>query len=221
MKLQRRRFLKAVTTGLAVECANGAFGQASKRGATGEVETGCESLRLSGKLKSGELTLEANQFFERRDRSVIVRGKLESTELYSAMFSYRKDLTVFAIFNDNGHSTTITLSNSSDPKIGQVVVWNDDNTPQVFKVDKRKIMETENEIMDTNGKSLDLIGKRNQAAFTWEELESLFGSNEALWDFMRGRKSTHHPLKDEEPEEWICRLVSRVPGSLLSLFWLA
>jgi hypothetical protein len=195
MKLQRRRFLKAVTTGLAVECANGAFGQASKRGATGEVETGCESLRLS--------------------------GKLESTELYSAMFSYRKDLTVFAIFNDNGHSTTITLSNSSDPKIGQVVVWNDDNTPQVFKVDKRKIMETENEIMDTNGKSLDLIGKRNQAAFTWEELESLFGSNEALLDFMRGRKSTHHPLKDEEPEEWICRLVSRVPGSLLSLFWLA
>lgn len=223
MKLQRRGFLKAVTAGLAIQCASGAFAQGAKREATGELDTSCETLHLKGGLKSGELTLEAQQFWQRKDRSVIVRGKLGRTELYSAMFSYQKDLTVFALFNDNDHATTVILSDSTDPKIGQVVIWNDNNAPQIYKVDKRKIMETDSpkELRDVDDKPLDLAGKRNQPAFTWQELEAVFGSDPALLQFMRGKKSTHHSADDDKIGDWICRLLSMVPGSPFSLFWLA
>lgn len=225
MKLQRRGFLKTATTGLTLGFANRAivFGQTSTAGVSGEIETRSETLRLRGKLKSGILSLDAQEFQHRADRSVIVRSKLESTELYSAMFSYHKDLTVFALFNDNDHSTAVALSESSERKIGHAVVWNDNNTPQIYKVNKGEIMEAESpkDVRDVNSKPLDLLGSRKPPAFTWQELESAFGSDPALLEFMRGRKSTHHPAEKEKLSEWICRLLSIVPGSLLSLFWLA
>ena len=223
MKLQRRGFLKAVTSGLAIECANYAFAQTPKGAVTGDIETSSSSLHLRGGLKAGILTLNAQEFLEGTDRSVIVHAKLDSTELYSAMFSHESDLTVFALFNDNGHSTTLVLSDSTDPKVGQVVIWNDDTPPQIYNFDKRKILETDNprELRDVNGKSPDLAGNRKPPAFTWQELESVFGSDKTLLQFMRGKKSTHHPRAEDKPSEWICRILSMVPASTLSLFWLA
>ena len=220
MELQRRGFLRSVP-GLTVGLAN--YTMARGKNSTGELETASGAVHLQGRLKSGLLTLEARDFLNRADRSVIVRGKLDSRELYSAMFSYHKDLTVFALFEDNEHSTTVVLSESDKPTIGRLVVWNDNQTPQVFELDKDKIMRTDDpkDLVDVNGKSPNLVGDRNRAAFTWQELESVFGSNPALLELMRGRKSTHHPRDEDKLLEWICRLLSMVPGSTLSLFWLA
>lgn len=223
MKVQRRGFIKTVTTGLAIGYVNRAFGQTPKHGATGEIETSSASLQLRGGLKSGTLTLDAQEFLERTDRSVIVHGKLNSTDLYSAMFSHAKDRAVFALVSDSGHSTTLVLFDSADPKIGQVVIWHDNDPPQIYKFDKRKIAQTDDpkEVKDVNGKTPDLVGNRKPPQFTWQELESVFGSDEALLQFMRGKKSTHHPREEDKLSEWICRFVSLVPGSTLSLFWLA
>ena len=229
MELERRGFLKAVTRGLALGCASCtvALGQTSGGTVTGELQTGSGTLHLKGRLKSGALTLDAQEFLDHADRSVIIRGRLDSTELdstdlYSAMFSHQQDLTVFALFHDNHHSTTVVLSDSDDAKIGRLVVWNDNQTPQIYNIDKNKIMGTENpkDIADVNGKTPDLVGNRKLSAFTWQELESVFGSDPALLAFMRGKKSTHHPREENKLLEWICRLLSMVPGSTLSLIWL-
>lgn len=78
MELQRRGFLRAVP-GLALGFANCtmALGQSS----TGELEMASGTLHLQGKLKSGSLTLDAQDFIDCADRSVIVRGRLDSTHL--------------------------------------------------------------------------------------------------------------------------------------------
>jgi hypothetical protein len=222
MELRRRGFLK-VTSGLALGLSNldGALAQ-RRDDVKGELQAGSGTLFLEGKLNSGTLTLEAQDFLDRADHSVVVRGKLKSTELYSAMFSYQNDRTAFALFHDNDHSTTVVLSNTDDEKIGRLVVWNDNDTPQIFNVDKNSIMATDDpkNIKDVSGKNPDLVGKRKPPAFTWQELERVFGSEPALGAFMRGRKTTHHPPPEIAVLEWICRLLSLVPGSTLSLFWL-
>lgn len=220
MELGRRSFLTGIP-GLALGVASCATAVAQTP--SGELRTASGTLHLQGKLKSGLLNIDAEDFLDRTDRSVVVRGRLESTELYSAMFSYRKDLTVFALFRDSGHSTTIVLSDSEDAKIGRVVAWNDNQIPQIHNFDKNKIMAIDDpkDLVDIDGKHPDLLGNRKQAAFTWQELEKVFGSDPALAEFMRGRKSTHHPKEEDKLVEWACRFLSMVPDSMLSLVWLA
>jgi hypothetical protein len=218
MKLERRDFLRA-STGLALACADPAT---SLEQVSGELQAGSGTLRLEGKLKSGLLRFEAQDFIDRADRFLVIRGSLDSAELYSATFTYQKDLTAFAIFHDGGHSTTITLCNSEQAKIGRLVVCNDNEIPQIFRIDKNKVTDKDDlkDFLDVDGKTPDLLGKRKPPTFTWLELESVFGSDPALLAFSRGRRSTHHPREEDRLQEWICRLLSMVPGSLLSLSWL-
>jgi hypothetical protein len=224
MELERRGFLKAVTRGLALGCASFAVasGQPSGDSVTGELQTGSGTLHLEGRLKSGLLTLDAQEFLDRGDRSVIVQGRFGPTDLYSAMFSHQQDRTVFALFHDTDHSTTVVLSDSGDEKIGRLVLWNDNQAPQIYNLDKNKIMDTDSpkDIRDINGKTPDLVGNRRPSAFTWQELERVFESDPALLAFMRGRKATHHPHEENRISEWKCLLLSMVPGSTLCLFWL-
>lgn len=222
MDLERRGFLKA-TSGLALGLSTLEEVMAQPHDdVKGELQAGSGTVHLEGKLKSGTLTLEAQDFLDRADHSVVVRGRLNSTELYSAMFSYQNDLTVFALFNDNNHSTTIVLSNTDDEKIGRFVVWNDNDIPTIHNVDKNSIMATDDpkNIKNLDGNAPDLVGKRKPPAFTWQELESVFGSDPALGAFMRGRKTTHRPRPEVALLEWICRLLSMIPGSILPPFWL-
>jgi hypothetical protein len=224
MAFERRGFLKVATTGFALGCVN--FDRAvawPRQGAlNSELLAGSGTVHLEGKLRSGTLTIDAQDFVDRGDRSVVVRSRLDSTELYSAMFSYQNDLTVFAVFRDNDHSTTIVLSDTDDPKIGRLVVWDDNGIPQLYDVDKNKMMATNDpkNIKAVNGKTPDLLGRRKPPAFAWQELETVFGSYPALLAFMRGRKTTHHPTEENKVLEWICHILSMVEGSTLSLFWL-
>jgi hypothetical protein len=229
MELERRGFLKALTIGAIAGCSTCAAGlgeQISAPGPGGELQAGSGSLHLRGRLKAGILTLDAQEFLYRVDRSVIVRGKLAangkraSGDLYSAMFSHEKDRTVFALFQDSGHSTNIILSDSTDPKVGHLVVWNDNNSPQIHEVEKRKILEADDarDVRDIKGKTPDLVGNRISPGFTWQELERVFGDDPALLQFMRGAKAIH---KRTSSSEWACYLLSMVPASTLSLVWLA
>ena len=186
MDLERRGFLKA-TSGLALGLSTLDEAMAQPHDdVKGELQSGSGTLHLEGKLKSGTLTLEAQDFLDRDDHSVVVHGRLNSTDLYSAMFSYQSDSTVFALFHDNNHSTTIVLSNTDDAKIGRFVVWHDNDIPKIHNVDKNNIMATDDlkNIKDLDGNEPDLVGKRKPPAFTWRELESVFGSDPALVAFM-------------------------------------
>ena len=60
------------------------------------------------------------------------------------MFSYDHEKTIFAVFRDNDHSTSILVSNTDDPKIGRLTVWNDSGAPGVFEINKEKFLESEN-----------------------------------------------------------------------------
>jgi len=223
MTLERRDFLKTTTSGLAFGLVKAGMTYAQTSGpASGEFEGGTGSLRLEGRLKAGVLKLEAQDFIEDNDRALIIQAKLDAVKLYGAMFSYDRDRTVFALLRDNDHSTTLVLSDTDDPKIGRLVVWNDTEVPENFRVDKDKFMDTKNlkaSILDGREKSLDVLGKRKPPEFTLEELEAVFGSNAALLEFMRGKRSAHHPLPANKLAASFCDIVSTLPGSLFGLAW--
>jgi len=224
MTFERRDFIKTTATGLAFGLVKPgmAYAQSSAGATSGEFEGGTGSLRLEGRLKAGVLKLEAQDFIEGNDRAVIVQATLDSVKLYCAMFSYYDDRTVFALFRDHDHSTTVVLSDTDDPKIGRLVVWNDVEVPDSFRVDKVKFMDTQNlkeNILDGKAKTFDALGKRKPPEFTLQELESVFGSNPALLEFMRGKRSTHHPLPSEKLGAWACDAASTFPGSRFGVLW--
>jgi hypothetical protein len=225
MTFERRNFIKATTTGLAFGLVKPgmAYVRSSAGAASGEFEGGTGSLRLEGRLKAGVLKLEAQDFIEGKDRALIIQARLDSLKMYCAMFSYDHDRTVFALVRDNDHSTTLVLSNTDDLKIGRLVVWNDVEVPESFRVDKDKFMDKQNlkeSILDGKGKTLDVLGKRKPPEFTLEELEAVFGNDPALQEFMRGKRSAHHPLPSNRLAAWGCDVLSTLPGSLFGLVWL-
>ena len=226
MSLERRDFLRIGTMGMATSMATPAFAfdEDSASKSKGELEGGSSWLRLEGQLKAGHMVIEARSFEEGKDRTVIMHSKLDSVDLYSSLFSYDYERTIFAVFRDNGHSTSIVVSDTDDPKIGRLIVWNDSGAPAVFEVNKDKFMESENlndSIRDAKGTVVDVVGKRKPPQFTWRELEAVFGDDPALYQFMRGRKTHHNPPKAHLLIEFICRLVSTMPGSTLPLAWQA
>jgi hypothetical protein len=226
MMFERRNFLKTGTAGLAagLMIPVSALAQSSAAASSGELEGGTGSVRLRGRLKAGELELEVRDFVEGKDRALVARGKFNSINLYSAMFSYNHDRTVFALLRDEDHSTTLVLSDTEDPKIGRLSVWNDAGAPETFRVVKEKVFDTENlkeSILDGKGSSLDLVGKRKAPVFSLKELEMVFGDNPELREFMRGKRSTHHPRREQKLIAWDCELLSTVPGSLLGVVWAA
>lgn len=224
MTFERRDFIEMATVGLAASLmtAGPAGAQSSTAASSGELEGGTGSVRLEGQLKVGVLKIEARDFTNGKDRALVVQGQINSVELYNAMFSYDHDRTVFALLRDHGHSTTLVLSDSDDPKLGRVLLWNDIATPESFRIDKEKFMDTKNlktSLVDGKAEVPDLVGKRQPPNFTSSELEAVFGSNTALKEFMRGRRSTHHPAPSMKLESWICHLLSQLLGGLFPLFW--
>jgi hypothetical protein len=172
--------------------------------------------------------VEAREFTEGDDRCVIINGKLvdaklSSIDLYCSFFSYKLEQSVFMILRSNGHSTSVLLSNSDDPQIAHLVVWNDVEPPGTFRVDKDKFMDTQKfkeAILDGKGESLDLVGKRNPPAFTMNELESVFHDNEARNEFMRGRRPHPTVTAGEKFYAFDCAFLSSIFGSLVKLFWI-
>src|SRR5712664_3523850 len=155
MTFERRDFIKTTATGLAFGLVKPGMAYAQS---SGEFEGGTGSLRLEGRLKAGVLKLEAQDFIEGEDRALIIQARLDSLKMYCAMFSYNHDRTVFALLRDTDHSTTLVLSDTDDPKIGRLVVWNDMEVPESFRVDKDKFMDKQNlkeSILDGKEKTLD------------------------------------------------------------------
>ena len=228
MTIERRDFLKAATTGFAVTLTHCGTALAQiPRPSTGELESGTGSVRLEGQLKAGLLRLAARDFVAEEDRALVIRGKLTtgkqtSADLYCAMFSHSHDHTVFAIVRTDDHSTVLNLSDTDDPKIGQLSVWNDHGLPETFRIDKDKFIHTLNlrESVVGSNRTVDVIGKRKPPEFTAQELVEVFSDNPALLQFRRGKKpAVDPPPSGDDIIYWACGLLSLVPGSLFVLAW--
>jgi hypothetical protein len=222
MTFERRDFIKIGSAGLAVGLVNPRLQltEASAAAVSGELESGTGSLRLKGRLKSGTLILETQDFVQGLDRTVISHGTLNSKRFYCAMFSHNLDRTVFALLRDEDHSTTLVFSDSDVAEIGRLIVWHDAAVAESFRIKKQEFLKKEI-IVDEQGKAIDFVGKRKPLDFTPKELEEVFGKNPALLKFMRGKRSYHDPPPDQELLEWICRILSKLPGSTFGLYWAA
>lgn len=223
MTFERRDFLKFGTVGMAAAMATpaNAFNDDSAAKGKGSLQGDCSWIRLEGQLKAGHMIIEARSFDEGKDRAVIVRSKLDGVDLYSAMFSHDLESSIFAVFRDTDHSTSVLLSNTDDRKFARLLVWNDTAAPGVFEIDKEKFMDSESlnaSIRDPKGAAVDVLGKRKPPAFTWRELEAVFGDDPALNQFMRGDKSQHHPVKGDLLA-FGCHITMSLPSSTLALFW--
>lgn len=223
MAIERRDFIKSGFVGLSAGLMGVELANAQSSGhSTGVFEGGTGCVRVSGQLKAGVLTVEAQDFVKEGDRCLVMNGRLAKTDLYCSMFSYKDEETIFVVLRSNGHKTSVLLSDSDDPKIARLVAWNDLEAPNTFRIDKEKFMETQKlkeAVLEGKGDSVDLVGKRNPPQFTLSELEAVFGDNEALNDLMRGHRSHHNLRADNKLLEFLCFLISTLPGSLTGLAW--
>lgn len=222
MTFERRDFIKFGSAGFAASLANPGLplAQAASAAPSGELEGGTGSLRLEGRLKSGTLVLEAQDFVQGLDRTLIIHGTYNSKKFYSAMFSHHRDHTVFAVLGDEDHSTTLVLSDSEVAEIGRLIIWHDVGAAESFRIKKAEFSKNES-IVDETSKPIDFVGKRKPPDFTTKQLESVFGNNPALLRFMRGKRAYQNASTDKEFQEWICHLLSLLPGIPFSLFWAA
>lgn len=225
MGIERRDFIKAGVTGLSggLLATKMNFAQSRSAQSSGKLLGGTGSVHVEGRLKSGVLTVDAQEFTEGEDRCVIINGRLGSTDLYCSYFSYKRDQSIFTVLRSNGHTTSLTLSNSDDPKIANLVAWHDSEAPGALRIDKDKFLDTQKfkeAVLDGKGDSLDLVGKRNPPAFTLDELEAVFGKNEALNDFMRGHRSHHNLRTEPRSQAFGCYFLSSVPGNLSGIDWI-
>ena len=220
MTFERRDFLKIGSAGLAGGLVSSGLraGQAASPAVKGELESGTGSLRLEGRLKSGLLQIEMQDFVQGFVKTVIGNGRFNSRKFYNAVFSYNHDRTVFVILADENHSTTLVLSDSDVPEIGRVTIWQDSGAPQSFRIKKGDFVAND-AIVDEKGTRIDLVGKRKPLDFTARELEEVFGNEPALLRFRRGMAIAHNPSPDIKLSDWICRLLSAILGTIIALSW--
>lgn len=223
MSFERRDFITAAAAGIfGTLChARPGFAQASQRKEHGHLKGGAGSLYLEGSLSKGVLKLEAEDFTDEGDRTVIVHATFDAAKLYQVMFTQDYGRALFAQTRDADGRTTLYVYECDDPKIMCVTVWHDRKAPESFRIDmehfskKRKLKEA---VLGGKGKDLDLLGKRKEPPYTVAELEKVFGADPALAKFMRGKRSmeTGPPKLLEDP----CGLLAAIPGfELVHLGW--
>jgi hypothetical protein len=220
MTFERRDFLKIGSAGLAAGLVNSGLsaGQAAAPAVKGTLESGTGSLHLEGRLKSGLLQIEMQDFSQGPDRMVIGNGRLNSRKFYNAMFNHHYDRTVFVILADENHSTTLVLSNSDVAEIGRLTVWHDSGAPQSFRIKKLAFMEND-AIVEEKGTRIDLVGKRKPLDFTARELEEVFGNDPELLKFRRGVPIVHNNSPEMRLSNWFCIIIGAILGQILSIRW--
>jgi len=220
MTFQRRDFLKIGSAGLAAGLVNSGLSaaQTAAPAVKGALESATGSLHLEGRLKSGLLQIEMQDFSQGLDTMVIGNGRCNSRKFYNAMFNHNRDHTVFVILADENHSTTLVLSNSDVSEIGRLTVWHDSGAPQNFRIKKLAFMEND-AIVDEKGTRIDLVGKRKPLDFTSRELEEVFGNDPALLKFRHGVPIVHNNSPEMQLSSWFCALISATLGQIISIKW--
>lgn len=249
MKIERRNFFRigaAGMTGTLVGLQSAFSQEASKptdvdkqqnpaSGTVAEFKGGTGSLHLVLSFDRGTprrtLDVQVENFNRGRDKSMIMDGTFRSKErtakVYRSYFCVDNANQVFARLGDEHNWTSVVLSNSEDPNIESLTIWNDAKGPQAFRIDKKRFREVANTrggpppsnyIVGGNASSLDLKGARTPPDVTVEELENALDNNPDYLAFVRGK--TRMRLH-ASPIEFACfYIVKAVPGgSLFIVDW--
>jgi hypothetical protein len=225
MNFHRRNFIRAGATGVVASMADVrlAFGDSQTGDFHGDLfKGGTGSVHLEGNTHIGPIEINAQDFIKGTDRTFIATAKVASYNLYRGIFSHENNSLIFAHLRDNQHTTTLTLSNTSDPSIGRLIVFNDDGPPEDFRIHIDTFIKTRNQrksILDGRGKLLDQVGRRNPPPITPEELSITFREDPAYLAFMRGRPvDTTFPVLSEV--NWSCAWICFVPAcGIACIFW--
>ena len=190
-----------------------------------QLSAGASSIKLSTVLKAGTLNVDAQEFTNQGDRTVVARASIGRSDLYRAFFSHDDDTTVFAVISDNGITTRVSLQDH--PKrasVGIVNIWNDGAAEQSFDINIKKFMKTRDpkaSVITSRGAPLDLVGKRKPPAITSAEIVKAFANTGAFRGFMRGEE--HHEsilARSRGGVNWKCAWICLIPACGLScLFW--
>jgi hypothetical protein len=193
---------------------------------TSELGAGVSTIRLAATLKSGPLTVSAQEFTNHGDRTVIAHARSGEIDVYRAFFSHDDDATVFAVISDDGVTTRVSLQDdSSHEGVGRVNIWNDGQMEQSFSIDIKKFVKTrdpQTSIMASRGAPLDQVGRRKPPEITPEEIVDAFADTDAFKGFMRGAEHHEKAIKKSSGRgvNWKCAWICTIPAcGLACLFW--
>lgn len=189
-------------------------------------------LSLSGKTRLGTMAINAEGFVSGKDRIIIASAKIANRQLYRAFYSYNYDRIIFLQLRDDKYSTTLVLSDTEDPKIGRITVWNDKSVPENFRVDIQQFLKSNNHkesILDGAASKLDMVGKRNPISLTEKDLKETFGKDPKLTTFLnktRRQKNLVVMEGDDDDDDddggvnWECAWICLIPAcGLTCLLW--
>lgn len=190
----------------------------------GNLQTSYGSVRLVGRIRAGQLTINAQEFVQGTDKTFIAQAELGSKKIYRSVFSHNNDSVVFVCIRDNEHTITLALSDSDDPSIGRLSVWKDSEAPKSFAIDVPRFLRTSNakeSILENRGDDLDQVGNRRPPDITARELFEVFGEDPAYKKFMRGEQpEITLPQGDGlRGTNWKCAWICLIPAcGILCLF---
>lgn len=185
----------------------------------GDLQTSYGSVRLVGKIRAGQLTINAQEFVQGTDRTLIIKAELGSRKIYRSVFSHNNESVVFVRIRDDEHTVTLVLSDSDDPSIGRLSVWKDSEAPESFAIDVPHFLRTSNakeSILENRGDYLDQVGNRRPPDITRQELFETFGEDPAYKKFMRGEQPEIGLPPGNEPRNgginWKCAWICLIPA---------
>ena len=186
---------------------------------------GTNVLSLSAGLPAGKLTVEAREFSQLGDRTVVTSGTVGRNEIYRAVFSHNNDSSVHAVLRDKGITTQISLQDHPMKKgVGIVTIVNDNQVPQQLLIDTDVLLETKDPqlaLIEPVGHKIDLVGNRQVPNITAKQIADLYADTPAFKEFMRGAE--HHEkaaAKKKGGVNWKCAWICLVPAcGLTCLFW--
>jgi hypothetical protein len=195
----------------------------------GQSRDGSKTVHLEAQTRLGKATVDARDFVDGTDRTFIANAQFGAKKMYRSLFSHDNDRTVFLRMRDDDRTTTLVLSDTDDPRIGQLTVWNDGAPPESFRIDVPRFLQTNNHqaaILDGKARRLDLVGRRRPIDITAVEMYKIFGQDPAYKTFMGGELPDIAQALGTPPPggtratNWKCVWTCLIPAcGIFCLFW--
>ena len=239
MNFKRRDFLRMGTAGVAGGLVSSelVFGQGTdkdekKPERPAELKSGTGSLHLFLKLKAGLLDMVFDDASFGKDHALVARGTFRKSNgdtitLYRSLFSVESSQQVFACIGDDAHRTSVLLARTEDSNIESLTVWNDEEAPRSYRIDKQKFLDAAREnkglppkpadyIVDATGGVPNLQGSRPKLEISPGELEEALENSR---DYLLFRRGTRPPRQHASMLEFECGFLEIVLSLLFGVDW--
>jgi hypothetical protein len=164
---------------------------------------GSGRLRLSGRLRAGDLDIECEEFSSGTERFTVVRGTIGDQPIYRAKVSYDGDRVLFLQTKDGDVGMTVVFSDATRDGYSNMTVIHDGQPAKAFLVEKAVVFDKRDlraAIVDEAERgSLDLVGRRPVPPITPGELYDVFAGLDDFQRFLRGSASVASQFSEANP----------------------